>query len=75
MVSMFQFVSDEEGIVPVIERVLARWDEVVRPSKRCKAYKIALHFSTRVLRSVQLLKPSVMLLRLDLIVFSLSQLL
>lgn len=51
MVSMFQFVSDEEGIVPVIERVLARWDEVVRPSKRCKAYTIALHFSTQPLET------------------------
>ena len=49
MTSMFQYVSDEVGIVPVIERVLARWDEVVRPSKRCKPYRIALHISTQPL--------------------------
>ena len=49
MVSMFNYVSDEEGIKPILERVLARWDEVVRPSKRCKAYRIALHVSTQPL--------------------------
>jgi len=49
MGSMFQYVSDEEGIVPVLKRVLARWDEVVRPCKRCKAYQIALHVSTQPL--------------------------
>ena len=51
MVSMFQYVSDEEGIVPVLKRVLARWDEVVRPCKRCKAYQIALHVSTQPLEA------------------------
>jgi hypothetical protein len=49
MGSMFNYVSDEEGIKPILERVLARWDEVVRPSKRCKAYRIALHVSTQPL--------------------------
>lgn len=47
--SMFQYVSDEEAIVPILERALARWDEVVSPSKRCKAYRIALHVSTQPL--------------------------
>lgn len=47
--SMFQYVSDEEAIIPILERVLARWDEVVRPCKRCKAYRIALHVSTQEL--------------------------
>lgn len=47
--SMFQYISDEEGIVPILKRVLARWDEVVRPCKRCKAYRIALHVSTQPL--------------------------
>lgn len=49
MGSMFQYVSDEEGIVPVLKRVLARWDEVVRPCKRCKAYQLALHVYTQPL--------------------------
>ena len=47
--SMFQYVSDEEALIPILERVLARWDEVVRPCKRCKAYRIALHVSTQEL--------------------------
>jgi len=51
MVSMFQYVSDEEGLVPTLERVLARWDEVVRPCQRCKAYRIALHVSTKPLET------------------------
>lgn len=46
---MFDYVSDEEAIKPVLDRVIARWDEVVRPCKRCKSYRIALHVSTQPL--------------------------
>ena len=55
---MFNYVSDEEGIKPILERVLARWDEVVRPSKRCKAYRIALHVSTQPLSLIHISEPT-----------------
>jgi hypothetical protein len=49
MSSFFNCIIDVSGINPVLERAIARWDELVRPCKRCKEYQITLHVSSEPL--------------------------